>query len=259
LVAWNEMWATFCDLAMAGGPPHRGRLLEPPRLTDIDAQPVDYERVVLELCRGLEMTTELYVEPSPTRGWVRLTCTSEGMAQWMLRAIVVENVSARAVGVSLDLPAAPSFRLEKEIKNVVTAAAKTSHYWIGHTSAARRQAIRDQITALAKTSPLVTPDPLLEDLRAPSQPTAARTINGIHRRSPLTPLALLYRGWFGLQCPNVAAAIWMMRALVASNVLSRREDSTLFVPLNPTHDPDGDAVANALTLVHRLATLKGVL
>jgi hypothetical protein len=28
-VAWNEMWATFCDLAMAGGPPHRGTLLQP--------------------------------------------------------------------------------------------------------------------------------------------------------------------------------------------------------------------------------------
>ena len=26
-VAWNEIWATFCDLAMAGGPPHRGTLL----------------------------------------------------------------------------------------------------------------------------------------------------------------------------------------------------------------------------------------
>ena len=28
-VAWDEMWATFCDLAMAGGPPHKGMLLEP--------------------------------------------------------------------------------------------------------------------------------------------------------------------------------------------------------------------------------------
>lgn len=28
-VAWNEMWDTFCDLALAGGPPHKGRLLEP--------------------------------------------------------------------------------------------------------------------------------------------------------------------------------------------------------------------------------------
>ena len=27
-VAWNEIWGSFCDLAMAGGPPHRGSLLE---------------------------------------------------------------------------------------------------------------------------------------------------------------------------------------------------------------------------------------
>jgi sirohydrochlorin cobaltochelatase len=25
-VAWNDIWATFCDLAMAGGPPHKGAL-----------------------------------------------------------------------------------------------------------------------------------------------------------------------------------------------------------------------------------------
>jgi hypothetical protein len=28
LVPWDKIWTSFCDLAMAGGPPHRGRLLE---------------------------------------------------------------------------------------------------------------------------------------------------------------------------------------------------------------------------------------
>ena len=28
-VAWDEMWGSFCDLAMAGGPPHKGALLGP--------------------------------------------------------------------------------------------------------------------------------------------------------------------------------------------------------------------------------------
>ena len=41
-VAWNEMWATFCDLAMAGGPPHKGTLLEPGSPAEIDAQPDRY-------------------------------------------------------------------------------------------------------------------------------------------------------------------------------------------------------------------------
>ena len=38
-VAWDEMWATFCDLAMAGGPPHKGALLGPATPAAIDAQP----------------------------------------------------------------------------------------------------------------------------------------------------------------------------------------------------------------------------
>ena len=37
-VAWDEMWGSFCDLAMAGGPPHKGMLLEPGTDVDIDAQ-----------------------------------------------------------------------------------------------------------------------------------------------------------------------------------------------------------------------------
>src|SRR5262249_20575082 len=28
-VAWDAMWQGFCELALAGGPPHRGTLLEP--------------------------------------------------------------------------------------------------------------------------------------------------------------------------------------------------------------------------------------
>jgi hypothetical protein len=31
-VAWNEIWESFCDLAMAGGPPHKGTLLGPATL-----------------------------------------------------------------------------------------------------------------------------------------------------------------------------------------------------------------------------------
>src|ERR1700741_5118609 len=43
LVAWDEMWGSFCDLAMAGGPPHKGALLEPGNEADIDAQYVRYD------------------------------------------------------------------------------------------------------------------------------------------------------------------------------------------------------------------------
>jgi len=43
----------------------------------------------------------------------------------MLRAITMENVAVRLEGRALDLPAAPVFRIDKEIKNVVTVVAKT--------------------------------------------------------------------------------------------------------------------------------------
>src|SRR5215213_3663574 len=35
-VAWNEIWTSFCDLAMAGGPPHKGTLLEAASRNPID-------------------------------------------------------------------------------------------------------------------------------------------------------------------------------------------------------------------------------
>jgi hypothetical protein len=48
----------------------------------------------------------------------------------------------------------------------------------------------------------------------------------------------------------------MMRALVVSNVLSRRQDHVLFVPINPHTDPGGIRVMRAVVLVHRLAAGK---
>jgi sirohydrochlorin cobaltochelatase len=44
----------------------------------------------------------------------------------------MENVSVRREGPVLYLPAAPSYRLDKEIKNVITVVAKTYHYWCEH-------------------------------------------------------------------------------------------------------------------------------
>ena len=52
-VAWNEMWATFCDLAMAGGPPHKGTLLEPGSPSRSTPTPVATDEVVEEIVRGV--------------------------------------------------------------------------------------------------------------------------------------------------------------------------------------------------------------
>ena len=70
-VAWNQIWESFCDLAMAGGPPHKGMLLEPGSQAAINAQPSRYQEAVKEICRGIALTTELAAAPSPTAGWVR--------------------------------------------------------------------------------------------------------------------------------------------------------------------------------------------
>ena len=51
----------------------------------------------------------------------------------------------------------------------------------------------------------------------------------------------------------------MMRALVVSNVLSRREGTTLFVPLNAATDPHGTIAARMFSDVHRCASERSVL
>jgi sirohydrochlorin cobaltochelatase len=134
--AWDEIWTGFCDLALAGGPPHRGTLLEPVEPNRVAADPENYARVIRELERGIRMVTGLSVVHSATPGWIGMACESDEMALWLLRAIIVENVSVRREDNILYFPAGPDFRLEKEIKNVVTVIAKTTHYWKEHQSAA---------------------------------------------------------------------------------------------------------------------------
>ena len=131
-VAWDEMWTDFCDLALAGGPPHRDTLLEPVSPDEVKADLENYERVVAEIERWWRLVTGLPTVRSEKLGWVGLKCGDEEMALWILRAIVVENVCLRREGSVLYLPAGPAFRLEKEIKNVITVVAKTHHYWTEH-------------------------------------------------------------------------------------------------------------------------------
>jgi len=131
-VAWDECWADFCNLALAGGPPHRGTLLEPVKPETISANPDAYEKVLHELKRGITLVTGLPTAPNASAGWVGMVCTSEAMALWLLRAIIVENVSVRREGQTLFFPAGPHFRIEGEIKNIITTIAKTHHYWKEH-------------------------------------------------------------------------------------------------------------------------------
>jgi sirohydrochlorin cobaltochelatase len=252
-VAWDRIWESFCDLAMAGGPPHKGALLEPGTPAEIAGEPVRYDEVVEEIGRGVWLAAALEARPSPTPGWVRVHCFGEAMAGWLLRAITMENVAVRVERAAIDLPASPRFRLEKEVKNVVTVIAKTCHYWMGHLPRPQQQAIGDLLGRLAAETPLVGP----RDHGAAEDGAADRLAAAVTEASGLRRAGRPYGGWLGLACPSVGAAIWTMRGLVVSNVLARREETTLFVPVNPVVDPEGRLVADALARAHRLAVHAG--
>ena len=259
-VAWNEMWATFCDLAMAGGPPHKGMLLEPASRGEIDASPDRYASVVSEICRGVTMVTDLEAERSSNPGWVRVECLTRAMASWLVRAISMENVAVRADGVMLELPAGPGYRLEREIKNVVTAIAKTTHYWQSHMSIMQRSAIAALLDGMEEESPVVAPTYEYSDVDADLRESiAAAAAEAIRRDLGFARSPLRYADWLGIECPSVRAAVWMMRMMSVLNVVSRREHTALFVPLNPAADPQGGVVVDSLVLAHRLAVGEGVM
>lgn len=252
-VAWDQIWQSFCDLAMAGGPPHKGALLEPGRAGEIAAAPDRYQEVVAEISRGVSMASELQASASPAVGRVRITCFGDTMADWLLRAITMENVSVvRGVGLAIDLPAAPHFRLEKEIKNVVTVIAKTTHYWMGHLARVHKADIGGLFALLAIEAPLLEPG---STGGPPNDAARSAVVAAVEQQSGLRAVDHRYDGWIGLEAPNVPAAVWMMRALVAGNVLARREGRILFVPFNAGLDPAGAMLAPRVAHVHRLLTL----
>lgn len=138
-VAWDEIWTDFCDLALAGGPPHRGELLEPVAPAAIAANPEAYRQVMAELERGIFLVTGLPLVSGGTPGWIGMVCDDEAMARWILRAIVVENICVRREGRIIFFPAGPDFQVEGEIKSIITVAAKTHHYWTEHLRAGQEQ------------------------------------------------------------------------------------------------------------------------
>ena len=247
-VAWDEIWGSFCDLAMAGGPPHRGKLLEPATKTQIDQEPARYRQVVNELCRGVAMVTGLVAEPSLISGWIHIDAPNISMAGWLARAINMENVSAHCSGKVLNLPAGPHYRIEKEIKNVITSIAKTSHYWLDHTSTEQHHFIADLFEIMEEESPLIQPPFAPHDTRGPAFETLRDTIaKGIHTSTGLEASGREYHGWLGFDCKAVKPAIRMMRAVAVSNVISRREDNLVYIAINPQTDPTGDIAVKMVT------------
>jgi len=137
-VAWEQMWTTFCELASAGGPPHRGELLRAPDAADVDS--AVYRWVLDEIIRGVQLVSGLRAAPA-TPGWVAVACASAAQARWLSEQINQEHVESRCAGKVLFVPTAAHFTLKGEIKNVITAVAKTTHYWDAHVGREVKQTL----------------------------------------------------------------------------------------------------------------------
>lgn len=141
-VDWGNMWDSFCVLAREGGPPHRATLLTPE--ADAQGEAEAYNKVVQEIIRGIKEVSTLDAEPSE-QGWIAIKCHSAEMARWLAETIEEENVQARQSphdGKLLLVPAGAHYTVKGEIKNVITAVAKTTHYWREHLSPDVKTALR---------------------------------------------------------------------------------------------------------------------
>jgi len=228
-VAWDEIWTSFCDLAMAGGPPHRGKFLGPTNPSDISKDLEKSKVVASEIQRGIALTTGMKAFFDDQLNWVFLECESENMAAWMHRAIVAENVFADQQGNVVRLPSGPGFRIEKEIKNVIACIAKSWHYWDGHMSENEK----------TKAGKVMNDAPLLEPPLAINQDLSTETYSRVSMETlEIVGTALKFKnktdsefGWVGFECPEEKTAAWMVRALIACNIIARREISTLLIPI----------------------------
>lgn len=130
---WESMWSGFCDLALYGGPPHRGEdtALKAVKEEDLSLPANAEWDAMSEIRRGIWETTGLFAEPAEP-GWIAITCHSRKMAAWLAATTILENVDAKFDEERLLLPAAPHFGLKNEVKSVITVVAKTNHYWQAH-------------------------------------------------------------------------------------------------------------------------------
>lgn len=136
---WSAMWQDFCELALFGGPPHRGEDSALLHLHEDDGEdeapsavPSSPDDAVEEIRRGILETTGLRSQRSPVPGWLAVECDSPKMAAWLAACILLENVEARCEDEWLIVPASPSFALQDEVKSVITVVAKVHHYWDEH-------------------------------------------------------------------------------------------------------------------------------
>ena len=137
-VAWERMWDSFCVLASAGGPPHRATTLQAQTIDDPTSE--GYRTAVAEIIRGIHLVSGLTAEAAET-GWIAVECGQPIQARWLSEQIEQENVASFVQGSRFFVPVGASFTLKGEIKNVITAVAKTTHYWNEHLAAEMKSAL----------------------------------------------------------------------------------------------------------------------
>lgn len=229
-VAWDRIWTSFCDLGLAGGPPHRGQLLEETLPTANEAEAQKRRAVVEELQRGIRLTTGLIAKPFSSNPWICVECNSQAEATWLQFAVVAENVSARREGKCLLLPVGEHFRDTKEVKNIVVALAKSWHYWSGHLTGSQKRAFQDV--------EIVEPAGKEWILSHGEEYAKAKSglIEGIRDQVdwPIDSNRDFgrYFGWLGIECPDPMVAGWLMRAMVIEGVQVRREETMLYLPVS---------------------------
>ncbi len=107
-VAWDDMWDSFCVLALDGGPRHRATMLHS---DPADPTSDGYRQATDEIVRGVALVSGLSAAAGEP-GWIAIRCHSAGMARWLAEAIIEENVDARATGDTLAVPVAAHFTRE---------------------------------------------------------------------------------------------------------------------------------------------------
>jgi hypothetical protein len=123
---WRVMWGDFCELALFGGPPHRGP--ENPLRAVVEPDPlVDTVGIIAEIQRGIWETTGLDSD-LVRAGWLGIL--SRGA--WRRGcAAIPENVDALCEDECLLVPASERFTVENEV-SIITVVAKIHHYRIEH-------------------------------------------------------------------------------------------------------------------------------
>ncbi|MGC4003132.1 MAG: hypothetical protein QM811_08340 [Pirellulales bacterium] len=147
---------------------------------------------------------------------------------------------ARHENAVLCVPAGPRFRVEKEIKNVVVGVAKTCHYLFDHTEP------EDQPHGAVPTliRPPTTDERLALGENYDRAVSALRT--SIESSTGLTTRLVDAAGWIGVDCSDEETRCGCC-AVAVDDILVRREDATLCVPID--HRAADDALAKTAAAV----------